>query len=305
MVSIQASVGVGGRNRPVDVAWVQHLLNLNGASAGGLLEVTGEIGVEDVEVIRRFQESKVGPGEPDGRVDPEGKTLRALSAVKPFDDLAQELRSAFGAAGANHVLGPIDVTRFIELYERQFEDLAPAARAGLARLLSFIDADPHVPDVRHRAYLLATVKHECAGRWLPIEEYKKGGKREYARPVTVTDAQGRAFTNAYYGRGYVQLTWQENYEKLGRELDMDDRLMLEPKLALDPAISYRILSHGMRNGSFTGKKLSDYIDGSGCDYPNARRVVNGTDQHLQIAGHAMRLELLLRLSAAFRERPPS
>jgi predicted chitinase len=148
--------------------------------------------------------------------------------------------------------------------------------------------------------MLATVKHECAGRWLPIEEYKKGGKREYARPVSVTDADGNVFTHAYYGRGYVQLTWQANYQKLGHELSMGDRLMLEPKLALEPRTSYRILSHGMRSGSFTSKKLDDFIQGSRCDYANARRIVNGTDRHLEIAGHAMRLELLLRLSAVHR-----
>ena len=135
---------------------------------------------------------------------------------------------------------------------------------------------------------------------MPIEEYKKGGKREYARPVSVTDAAGNVFTHAYYGRGYVQLTWQENYRKLGNELGMGDRLMLEPKLALDPQTSYRILSHGMRVGSFTSKKLSDFIEGSRCDYANARRIVNGTDRQQEIAGHAMRLELLLRLSARHR-----
>jgi hypothetical protein len=281
--------------------WVQHLLNLNGAANGaGPLEVTGEIGDADTAIIRHFQTERVGLSQPDGRVDPEGRTLRVLSAVKMFDDLGEELRVALGSSGVSHVLGPIDVQRFIRLYERQFEDLAPAARGGLARLLEFIDADPEVPDVRHRAYLLATVKHECAGRWLPIEEYKKGGKREYARPVSVTDAAGNVFTHAYYGRGYVQLTWQENYRKLGNELGMGDRLMLEPKLALDPQTSYRILSHGMRVGSFTSKKLSDFIEGSRCDYANARRIVNGTDRQQEIAGHAMRLELLLRLSARHR-----
>lgn len=301
MVPIQASVGSGGRNRPVDVVWVQHLLNLNGAaSVAGPLEVTGEIGDADAAIIRHFQAQRVGLSQPDGRVDPDGKTLRVLSAVKVFDDLGEELRSALGPSGASHLLGPGDARRFIQLYERQFEDLAPAARVGLARLLDLIDADPDVPDVRHRAYMLATVKHECAGRWLPIEEYKKGGKREYARPVSVTDDAGNVFTQSYYGRGYVQLTWQDNYRKLGHELGMGDRLMLDPKLALDPETSYRILSHGMRTGSFTSKKLSDFIEGSRCDYANARRIVNGTDRHLEIAGHAMRLELLLRLCARHR-----
>src|SRR6188474_980583 len=118
MVSIQTSVGNGGRNRPVDVVWVQHLLNLNGAANGaGPLEVTGEIGDVDTAVIRHFQAQRVGLSQPDGRVDPEGKTLRVLSSVKAFDDLAEELRGALGSSGADHVVRPIDAGRFIQLYQ--------------------------------------------------------------------------------------------------------------------------------------------------------------------------------------------
>ena len=56
------------------------------------------------------------------------------------------------------------------------------------------------------------------------------------------------------------------------------------------------MSYGMRNGSFTGRKLSDYIDNSQCDYENARRIINGTDQHTKIAKYATALEMLLRVS---------
>ena len=37
-------------------------------------------------------------------------------------------------------------------------------------------------------------------------------------PVTVTDPEGRSYSNAYYGRGYVQLTWDYNYRNMGKVL---------------------------------------------------------------------------------------
>jgi putative chitinase len=54
------------------------------------------------------------------------------------------------------------------------------------------------------------------------------------------------------------------------------------------------MSYGMRNGSFTGKKLSDYINQNKCDYSNARRIINGVDRQALIAGYANNIEMLLR-----------
>src|SRR5689334_17515857 len=82
--------------------------------------------------------------------------------------------------------------------------LGPAAKSGLLQLLSAIHDDPDVNDARWAAYMLATVKHECANRWNPIEEFGKGRTRPYGVQVRVADADGTSFTNCYYGRGFVQ-----------------------------------------------------------------------------------------------------
>jgi hypothetical protein len=50
----------------------------------------------------------------------------------------------------------------------------------------------------------------------------------------------------------------------------------------------------MRKGLFTGKKLGDYISASGCDYKNARRIINGVDQAALIAQYAGTIEGILR-----------
>jgi len=94
---------------------------------------------------------------------------------------------------------------FFQTYEAAFAALSPTAASGLGALLGFLEQDPEVTDVPWAAYMLATVKHECANRWQPIEEFGKGKGRPYGRPVIVTDADGTQYTNRYYERGYVQL----------------------------------------------------------------------------------------------------
>ena len=87
------------------------------------------------------------------------------------------------------------------------------------------------------------------------------------------------------------LAW---YAKLGELLGIADALVKSPLLALDPGIAYRIMSVGMRRGAFTGRKLSHYINAQGCDYINARRIINGTDCAEKIAGYAAVFEAILR-----------
>lgn len=55
-----------------------------------------------------------------------------------------------------------------------------------------------------------------------------------------------------------------------------------------------ILLLGMKEGWFTGRKLSDYINQSKKDYLNARRIINGMDKASLIAGYAETFEKALR-----------
>jgi hypothetical protein len=189
-----------------------------------------------------------------------------------------------------------DVNAFLAAYDQQVLPVRPAASAGFTSLLEALAEDPAVSDVRWAAYMLATVKHECANTWLPIEEYGKGAGRPYGVPVQVTAPDGTVYTNTYYGRGYVQLTWRLNYDRMGNAIGLSNGLVLHPEHALEPGTAYRLISHGMRNGSFTGKKLQDYIHDDVCDYVSARRIINGLDRADLIAGYARQLETLLRAS---------
>lgn len=186
---------------------------------------------------------------------------------------------------------------FFDEYKKAFNaKLTQSQVDGIESLLTAIEQDPDITDLRWAAYMLATVKHECADKWQPIEEYGKGKGRKYGNSVTVTGSDGKKYTNVYYGRGYVQLTWDYNYKNMSGFILSNDSLYINPSLALDPADAYKIMSYGMRKGSFTGKKLSDYIKGSTCDYKNARRIINGTDQWEKIQGYAQKIQAALEAS---------
>ncbi|HEX3560559.1 MAG TPA: hypothetical protein VHU19_15240 [Pyrinomonadaceae bacterium] len=186
---------------------------------------------------------------------------------------------------------------FFDQYKQAFNAKFTQSQVdGLESLLTSIEQDPDITDVRWAAYMLATVKHECADKWQPIEEYGKGRGRKYGNPVTVTGSDGKKYTNVYYGRGYVQLTWDYNYKNLSTAIGLGDAMYINPALALDPSDAYKVMSYGMRNGTFTGKKLANYINGSTCDYKNARRIINGLDQWALIQGYAQKLQSVLQAS---------
>lgn len=184
---------------------------------------------------------------------------------------------------------PIPRAKFFASYRATFcsptHPLTQSQVDGIETLLSALEADTHITDIRHAAYMLATTMHETAKTWRPIAEYGRGKGYKYGKPDSVT---GRV----YYGRGYVQLTHKGNYRAMGAVFGVD--LVNNPDLALDPAIAYKIMSYGMRHGTFTGVGLSRYIHGDVCDYVSARRIINGTDVAERVAGYAVGLEAALR-----------
>jgi hypothetical protein len=198
---------------------------------------------------------------------------------------------------ASTSIANLNVASALDLYAYSYGELDDPEREGLSLLLKKVSDDTALTDLRWAAYMLATVKHECADRWLPIEEFGRGANRPYGSAVEVKDSAGNVFTNRYYGRGYVQLTWVENYLRVGNAIGLGEQLMIRPELALLPDVAYDIMSHGMRHGIFTGKRLATYIGGAGADYEHARRIINGMDQAARIARYAKRIEIVLAASA--------
>ena len=152
-----------------------------------------------------------------------------------------------------------------------------------------------ITDVRMISYILATTHWETGAygqRFIyePVPEQGKGKGRSYGVPHKKTG-------KIYYGRGFVQLTWFDNYERftkilyrLGFEVD----LMSNPDLALKPEIAVLILVIGMKDGKFTGRDLSDYFTSTKSDYYNARKIINGLDKAVIIADIAKEIHYIIK-----------
>lgn len=125
-------------------------------------------------------------------------------------------------------------------------------------------------------YIIATVEHETNNTFMPVvEAYWKSDRWR----------QTNLRYYPYYGRGLVQITWKENYDKFSKLLNVD--LVKHPDLALEMKHAVFILVHGMRKGLFTGKSLDDYINENKTDYIGARKIINGVDRAAHIADIAI------------------
>jgi hypothetical protein len=131
-----------------------------------------------------------------------------------------------------------------------------------------------LPLQKQWAYIMATVQWET-GSYTPVRE------GNYLGEPRATAYRKTLRYYPYYGRGYVQLTWDYNYKKYGNLIGCD--FLANPDWVLRPDVSLYILVHGMSTGGFTGKKLATYVNSAKTDYTNARRVINGLDKASTIA----------------------
>lgn len=166
--------------------------------------------------------------------------------------------------------------------------------AGLDNILDYWDSNLSKKDDRWLAYALGTTHHETDRTMQPIREY---GSNEYKRKkydVTGNDpVRAKRYGNTqphdgirYAGRGYVQLTWKNNYQRAGKEIGRD--LVTHPDDAMIPSVAVAVMFGGMTKGWFTGRRFSDYFNTSTSNWRDARRIINGVDKADLIKGYAMK-----------------
>jgi len=138
----------------------------------------------------------------------------------------------------------------------------------IAAMFKFIG----LPLTTQISYGLATTQWETAHTFKPVREafwlsesWRKKNLRYYP----------------YYGRGYVQLTWENNYRMYSGILGLD--LLGDPDMAMRPDVALFVLAHGMKTGTFTQRTLEQYVDRTQTDFFNARKVINGLDKAQEIA----------------------
>ena len=164
---------------------------------------------------------------------------------------------------------PYDATEIIN--SPAVEDGIRASAETSVPLILSEAQESEVTDPGQIAYILATADHE-SGLGENMEEFASG--EDYEGKIDLGNTQpgdGPLFK----GRGYVQITGRNNYTDWSEKLGVD--LVGNPELATVPDNAARILVEGMRDGNFTGKTLSEYINGENRDFYNARQIVNGID----------------------------
>lgn len=157
---------------------------------------------------------------------------------------------------------------------------------------------------RELAYLFATIKGETGNKFVPVREtfarsdaqMAQNLNRLYPRKARTKRAywDERIWGGNYGGRGLVQITWLSNYRKFSRILGMD--LVHRPELALDPLLSSIIIIHGMRYGTFTGRKLSDYRN-----FYHMRKIINGTDKANLFARYAKQFYNMFKVVDIYKD----
>lgn len=122
------------------------------------------------------------------------------------------------------------------------------------------------------AYLLATALWETGHTMKPVKEaywlseaWRKKNLRYYP----------------WYGRGYVQLTWEDNYKKAQQKLGLGSKLTKNPDSVMEPEVSASILIVGSRDGWFRGgQTLGRYITLQKSDFFQAREIINGDKNYI-------------------------
>ena len=156
--------------------------------------------------------------------------------------------------------------------------IEPGELQGCEAILAAMDGTP----LAHCAYALATAYHETARTMQPVAE---------ANYVRNAEAWRKAHLRywPWYGRGYVQLTWQKNYARADQELGLGGSLLANPDRAMEPMIAALIMRRGMTEGWFTGRTLARQLPdrlATPAQYEGARRIINGMDKAHAIAVYA-------------------
>ena len=124
------------------------------------------------------------------------------------------------------------------------------------------EAEKRGTSIFHLSAILAEAYHETGGQMQPVKETVYAtSKDRNPSDATVIKRLDAAFAKGqlkwvktpywregWFGRGLIQLTHEENYNKFG----------VTKQQALDLKTSVRIVFDGMEKGLFTGRKLEDY-----------------------------------------------
>jgi hypothetical protein len=188
-----------------------------------------------------------------------------------------------------------DKGAFYETVRKRLGRLSTMQVEGIEAILAAMEGAP----LAYTSYALATAWKETNKTMQPVHEaywlsenWRRNNLRYYP----------------HYGRGLVQITWPENYEKADKELAdagliKRGELLANLDLAMRPDIAAFIMRKGMEEGWFSGDKkgrhtFARHLPAKGvatkAQYIQARRIINLLDDAEEIEGFAQVFERGLR-----------
>lgn len=166
-----------------------------------------------------------------------------------------------------------DSEKFIEGVVRDFGAPNLSQEQGFLFLLSKLQDSAKITRTDAQGYALSTIWWETDQTMQPITE-KDNKSKTYLR--------GKPYW-PWIGKGYVMLTWEDNYRKFGKALGID--LIAEPTKVNEPETAWLILEEGMTNmdlgfkdPEFTKYTLEQFFNETTQDFYNARKIINPGDK---------------------------
>lgn len=260
---ITHSVGLHGVNHMTDVLLVQVMLNEN---IGSLipyspLVVDGRMGMHTQDMITEFQRRVLLMDHPDGKIDPGGRTLKAL-----HDGMSRDLTE--------------DKLHGIMLYANSV-----ALDKYYQPLLTYMSQSEITTPLR-KAHFLAQLGHESGD--LRYSEEEASGTAYEGRIDLGNTQQGDG--PRFKGRGLIQLTGRANYVAFGKARKQDyvtppnyNQIATDPNLAVDVSCWF-----------WTTHKLNDLADAD--DLIGITKKINGGTNGLpDRRAHLQRAKCLLQV----------
>ncbi len=166
----------------------------------------------------------------------------------------------------NNISLPLSQATIERMMQYVSPEVRPEARKNLPIIASALKQEG-ILNTNVLAYALATIEHETAGTFEPIEEIQG---RKSARRL------GYEGGTDYFGRGFIQITHLRNYKTFGERIGMGDALVKNPSLALKADVSARILAaYFVDNGVALAASNGNFVA--------ARRAINPDAQGWWIA----------------------
>lgn len=208
-------------------------------------------------------------------LDCEGRPFDAERArrIRPLQQVLVPVEAPAGAAAAQAAPAfSVDPARIAEAVASLAHPLnREAARDATPRLLEAC-AREGIVDPAQIAYLIATAEHETNfGR--SMEEIWRDSAFQLAyedHGSNEREGDGKRFR----GRGYVQLTFRENYRRFGEAIG--EPLETQPERAAEPDVAARVIAAGMGRIGFRHPRLvlDRYGFGDDFAFDRAREIVN-------------------------------